>query len=535
MRSTEGGAASLPPRTTKKWLRRLSAAVPLAVAAGTVAVLVGSAWPVLQPAREVRVAQAVFDRASAGSAVSEASDTGAGDGGVRRDAPTVQAAGWLEAEPFYVACTALADGVVESIEVLEGERVEKGEVVARLVAEDAELRLRRAEADLADARAERDRVRAELAAARRSWEEPVELERAVESGEAELAEARAELARLGSQVESAKATLVRLEEEYQRAAQLRDRKASTDFEVVIARQRVAAQRAHVASIEARRPVLEARARRLASELRAARRDLELRIVDRRELGGAKAALVAAEAAVERAGVERDEAKLELARMVIRAPITGYVQRRIKAPGDKVVRRMDGRHSAHLVHLYDPGKLQVRVDVPLADASHVQPGQRCEVVVEVLPDRTFRGEVLRSTHEADLQKNTLQFKVRVLDPDPILRPEMLTRVKFLLPVASGDPSRRRTNLEAARVLVPEAALDRSGGEPRVWLVTDRNAGRGKLRPTPVSPLETRDGWVLISGGVRAGAMVSLDFANARRGENVVVRSATMNTDAKGGGA
>lgn len=530
MRSITRAAAAMLP-DAKKMRRRLAAVVPVLVAGGTVSVLLGSAWPMVQPAREVRVAQAVFDRSAPAAAAPE---TSVGNRGAS-DVPTVQAAGWLEAEPFYVACAALADGVVESIEVLEGDRVERGEVIARLVAEDAELRLRRAEAERAEARAGLERARAELAAAKRVWNEPVELERAVATGRAALAEARAELAQLPSLVESAKATLVRLEEEYQRARTLQQRKASTAFEVVIARQRVAAQRAHVASIEARGPMLKARVDRLTADARAAERDLELRIEDRRRRDAAKAAVASAEAAVERAQAARDEAKLELERMVIRAPITGYVQRRLKAPGDKVVRRMDGPHSAHLVHLYDPGKLQVRVDVPLADASHVSPGQRCEVVVEVLPDRTFRGEVLRSTHEADLQKNTLQFKVRVLDPDPILRPEMLTRVKFLPPSEGSDASQRQANPNASRVLIPEAALDRSGGETRVWLVTDRRSGRGELRPTPVSPLENRDGWVLVTGDVQPGAIVSLDFDGAQPGEAVIVRNANPKKKTEGGGA
>ena len=54
-------------------------------------------------------------------------------------------------------------------------------------------------------------------------------------------------------------------------------------------------------------------------------------------------------------------------MTITAPISGYVQRRLKAPGDKVMPGGDNPGSAHVLSLYDPKKLQVRVDVPLADA------------------------------------------------------------------------------------------------------------------------------------------------------------------------
>ena len=146
----------------------------------------------------------------------------------------------------------------------------------------------------------------------------------------------------------------------------------------------------------------------------------------------------ARAVVARATARRDQDKLRLERMVIRAPITGLVQRRLKVPGDKIMLGMDDPLSAHLLHLYDPERLQVRVDVPLADAAGVFVGQRCEIVVDILPDVVFVGDVTRITHEADLQKNTLQVKVRVIDPDPVLKPEMLTRVRFL---AEGGPPQR----------------------------------------------------------------------------------------------
>ena len=87
-------------------------------------------------------------------------------------------------------------------------------------------------------------------------------------------------------------------------------------------------------------------------------------------------------------------------------MAGNVLRRLKGPGDKVMLGMDDPHSSHVVHLYDPGALQVRVDVPLADAAQVGVGQACEVVVDILPDEIFAGEVTRVTHEADLQKEHL---------------------------------------------------------------------------------------------------------------------------------
>jgi len=492
--------------------------IPLGVLAAILGVIGWSAWPLVRPAREVGVVQAVFDR-------SEQAPAEPDDSRSSRAGPTVQAPGWLEAEPYFTACTALADGVVESIEVLEGDYVERGQLVARLVAEDSEIRLRLAEADLADARAALDIARAEREAAQRAWDEPVELDRAVASSQAALAESVGELERLPSLIESARATLRRLEEETARVQRSTAQGAANEFSLIVARQREAAQRAEVAALEARRPVLEAQVDRLESELRAAERHLELRIEDRRRLDAATAAVATAEAAVSRAEAARDEAALELERMTIHAPISGYVQRRLKVPGDKIIRAMDNPHSAHLVHLYDPSRLQVRVDVPLADASHVFVGQRCEVIVEVLPDRVFKGEVLRTTHEADLQKNTLQMKVKVIDPDPILRPEMLTRVKFL-PRGSGHGTAEvsaGTERGVGRVLVPTDAVDGDDERAQIWLVTERRNGRGVLRPRPVNIISREDGWLTVSGEVRPGDLIATGLTHPKSGERVVITS------------
>ena len=132
--------------------------------------LLVSAGRSLWPAKSVRVEPVVF------GATSQPDDN---EGGARAPGRSVQAPGWLEADPFYVACTSLADGVVDEMLVLEGDYVEEGQVVARLVDDDASLALARAEADLAVGRARLDVAGAELAAAETDWEHPVERERAV--------------------------------------------------------------------------------------------------------------------------------------------------------------------------------------------------------------------------------------------------------------------------------------------------------------------------------------------------------------------
>ena len=75
------------------------------------------------------------------------------------------------------------------------------------------------------------------------------------------------------------------------------------------------------------------------------------------------------------------------------------------------------------------KLQARIDVPLSEASKLFIGQEVEIACSMLPDTHFKGKLSRILGEADFQRNTLQVKVQILDPDLRLRPEMLCRAKF----------------------------------------------------------------------------------------------------------
>ena len=474
--------------------------------------------------------------------------------------PTVQAAGWLEAEPYGVASTALADGVVQDILVLEGDQVQAGQVIARLVDADARLAHERAVGELSKAQADLQMAEAELTRASADWDHPVDRDRSVEVAVAELAMARAELEKFPSELAREQALLERYEEELHRAEQASASGASTQIEVVVLRKNTQAQRAAVSATSMQKAVLQANVQRLEALLRAAQRNAELRIAERYAVTRAQAGVNRARGEIVETQAIVDEAQLRLERMTITAPISGFVQRRLKRPGDKVMLGMDDPHSSHLVHLYDPEKLQVRVDVPLADASHVRIGQQCEVVVEVLPDQAFKGEVILITHEADLQKNTLQVKVRVINPSPALRPEMLTRVKF--PGPDGINNRQKsasstTSAETARsasaasaahghrseeprrgvaddnpLVVDALTLERyDSGKSRVWVMHNRRGETGEVIPVDVEVLVDTSPWARVQGQLHGGDLLVMRPDGLREGERVrIVTEVLVDGDA-----
>lgn len=472
----------------------------LAVAGVSVLMVAVAAWPAAQALRPVRAVAVSAVLPGPGRA---AVARGGAPGGGR----TVQAPGWVEPEPFATAVAALADGVVARVTVLEGESVEAGQVVAELVREDAEFAADRAQAFLAAAQARVVGAAAALAAAQTRWDQPVERERRIGVAAARRAEAAAALARHPARVRAGEAELARWRQELELLDGARDRGAATERERVVAGYRVQALAAELDALRAEAAELQARLDRHVAEADAAVRDAALRVRERRELDQARAELARCEAEVSRARAARDEAALQLERMTVRAPVSGNVLRRQKGPGDKVVRAMDDPHSSHVVHLYDPARLQVRVDVPLADAAQVGVGQVCEVVVDVLPDATFRGEVIRVTHEADLQKNTLEIQVRVVDPSPWLKPEMLARVKFLGVPGSGtggEPAAAGADPDRAPLRVDEACLDLEGS--RVWVVRDRRGPRGAAVPVPVRVTARDQGVAVVQAPLHVGDLL-----------------------------
>ncbi len=414
----------------------------------------------------------------------------------------VQAPGWVEADPFPTAISALTDGVVKDVLVLEGQPVKAGQIVARLIDDDARLALARAEAVLAEGQAALLVAQAAEVAAQRDWDNPVELTRAVASAEAMLAERQAELKRWPSELAAAEALAAELEAEDKRMARLELRDVAAEIEAIRAKKQHEAQKAEVDVIRARRAIIEAQIRRMQAEVVAARENLRLRIPETRALDQARAEVARQKAVIEEARAARDEARLRLDRMEVRSPVGGIVMTRLAEPGSKLMLNADNPRSAHVVRAYDPNKLQARVDVPLVDAAKVGVDQRAEVVVDVLPDRVFVGRVTRVVHEADVQKNTLQVKVAIDDPSPELKPEMLARARFLTRAGGGTEAR------GERLFVPESLLKRSAeGDVRVWLADQAKnvaifravvLGRGRI-----------DSWIEIEDGLRPGDRLIAD--------------------------
>ena len=484
--------ASVPP-PRRAWRTRIG--LPLAILLASGALIGGALVDALVPAVEVEGTAVVL--ASIGSeGATGAHDAHAahdGEGASSPDAPgvpsgpTIQAAGWIEPSPFAVFATALADGVVEEVLILEGDRVSAGDVLVRLVDADARLALQRARAELA-------RADGSLVRARAALESVIDADRARAVAQARLQAADAAIVAFEAERVAARSALIEVEEELARKRPLVESGAVAAIEIRRLELRLDAQRATVEALTARRGALDAARAEAEAEWNAARRGRELLIEER-----AAVALAEADQALARATVET--AELALSRTEIRSPIDGVVLERLVAPGMRVA--PDSEDGGRTVALFDPARLQVRADVPNADIALVGVGQRAEITIEALPNAIIRGTVDRITARADIAKNTVQAKIILIDPPATLRPDMLCRVRIGGSGASADQGTRPQSSARQRVFAPQDLLD---GSTAIVADAPREGLARAQRRALVLGEERRGGWIEVVEGLRPGEIL-----------------------------
>ncbi len=329
-----------------------------------------------------------------------------------------QASGWIEPDPYPVRVPVKTDGFVETVHVLEGQAVRAGDLLASLDPTNLVLRVERLAAG-----------HIEAVAALAAQEEAVRL-------------AEAMVRKAAAALEAAKA---RQEEAADRSGRIR---SLTDADVSPV-ERIAADRA-----EAEQTAAYENAQ---ADLTAARI----------EAAAASHRVQEMQARVARLDAEYTQANVDLERTRVLAPMNGVVLALHAAPGMKRMTGMDDPDSATIVTLYDPARLQVRVDVPLSEAGRIETGMTARIITAAFPNRVFTGTVTRITGEADITRNTLQMKVAIRDPDPRMRPEMLCRAEFLGRAGSGGD---RANRGSRMLWIPATAIVSEGdGTARVWVV------------------------------------------------------------------
>lgn len=458
-------AAASSPATRRRllWQRLL----PLGILAGFAVVFAVLYGDRLWPAQEVRVGRVVAVAQGAGEPTPDQQAAPAPAPAATSDLPMLfQASGWIEPDPLPVKATALTDGVIAEVHVLEGQAVTAGQLIATLIDEDAKLALQRAREELL---AEEHAKTAHCAGIPVAERRIAAARSRATADQALLGRARDQLERLEAVKSGAVSTtdLIQARFAVDRLAALAEESAA----------KVDEMKAELERIQREIPMLDAR------------------------VGAAKARLA--------------EAELALERTRITSPVDGRVLRLLAAPGMKRMLRMDDLDSATVAILYQPERLQVRVDVPLADAAGLSVGQLARIRCGLLPDTVFRGEVTRIVGEADIQRNTLQAKVRLFDPLPELRPDMLCRIEFLGGTATPGPGAAAGQPAALTLFIPEPAL--VDNATAVWVCDPET--RRVTRRQVTAGTHRRDGRRHVTEGLRPGEWVVLEPAGLTEKQRV----------------
>jgi multidrug efflux pump subunit AcrA (membrane-fusion protein) len=434
--------------------------LPLLILGTFVGVIGWSLKDSLLPAKAVTVTPVVLARAEVQQA----------------GTPVFQAAGWIEPRPTATVVSAQVEGMVESLQVVEGQEVERGQAVARLVDAEVRLALGEAKANLRLRLAEVDLAMATLDAARQGFDNPSQLEASLAEAEAAHAKISTEATNLPFLQKAAEARLKLAHQDLEgkkavaESIALRSlQRAQSDFDA-------ASAAAH--ELEQRAKSLESESQSWQRRVTALRKQLELKTEERRKVKEAEASLKVAEAKVDQARLAVKSAELRVSRMTIVAPIAGKVLALHAQPGRRLMGLSPAseRDASAVVSLYDPDNLQVRADVRLEDVPSAQIGQRVQITTAALTSPLL-GEVIAVTSQADIQKNTLQVKVAIQDPPPIIKPEMLVQVTFLAPEQPGDKS--EAGEDPLRQLIPRELVKSGEQGSSVW-VADLVSARAQLR-------------------------------------------------------
>ncbi|HEX5104647.1 MAG TPA: efflux RND transporter periplasmic adaptor subunit [Pirellulaceae bacterium] len=433
----------------RAWLTRWG--IPSAIAGGFLVLTGWSARDWFLPAKEVTVTPVILAKAEVQQA----------------GTPLFQAAGWIEPRPTAVMASALVEGVVDKLLVIEGQEVTAGQPVAKLIDAEARLAAREANVALRLRRSELPVAEAGLEAAQATFDQPVQLEAAHAEAEAELARLNTEIKNLPFLIKAAEARLTFAEQELTRKKAVADAVAARV--VQLAQSEFDSATAALQELKERGPTLEIQQKAWQRKCDALHTRWKLKTEETRALAEATAQVESAKTRVEQAELVVEAANLRLERMTIRAPITGRVLALHSRPGQRLMgmNAASERDASAVVSLYDPAQLQVRADVRLEDVPQAQMGQPVQIQTAASP-QPLAGKVVAITSQADIGKNTLQVKVSIDEPPAVIKPDMIAQVTFLAPQIPG----RSTDSEndPLRMLVPRELVEKTENEAVVW-VTD----------------------------------------------------------------
>lgn len=212
---------------------------------------------------------------------------------------------------------------------------------------------------------------------------------------------------------------------------------------------------------------------------------------------AEAAVLASEAAVQVARTRVRAAEVALEYTNIRAPFDGTVLTKNADVGE-IVAPFGASTTARaaVVSIADMSSLEVEADVSESNIQRIQPGQACEIVLDAYQDTRYPGVVSKIVPTADRAKATVLTKIKFVERDQRVLPEMSAKVAFLAqPAAVAVISNDR------KIVIPASALVTREGQKVVFVIRE-----GSAVATPVEIAGTIGSQLEVRSGLSEGRQI-----------------------------
>ncbi len=169
---------------------------------------------------------------------------------------------------------------------------------------------------------------------------------------------------------------------------------------------------------------------------------------------AGASVKVAQASVELARDALEMAEYNLSESTVRSPISGHIARRNINVGE-VISLVS---PAPCFYVVDDTVCKVEAHLPDVKQSSVSMSQEVKMTVDGVPNRAFSGEITHISETIDPLSRTLTIRARAANPEGVLRPGALARLKILC------QERKKV------VTAPIRCVVKRNGDPTVFVVS-----------------------------------------------------------------
>ena len=230
---------------------------------------------------------------------------------------------------------------------------------------------------------------------------------------------------------------------------------------------LAQAQANLAVARAHLPQSQADRQETAIQFERYQKLLAEQLVSRADFDAAEARYKRAVASVSADSATIRAAAAALENTNIRAPFDGTVLTKNADVGE-IVAPFGSASSARaaVVSIADMSSLEVEADVSESNIQRIKPGQPCEIVLDAYPDTRYPGAVSKIVPTADRAKATVLTKIKFVEHNERVLPEMSAKVTFL----SKAIDKSETN-SAKKIVIPPAAITARDNAKIVFVVRD----------------------------------------------------------------